>query len=146
MSDVILDDRPPTSFWVYGAAALVWNLIGIFFYVQHVTISPEALATLSQQHQDFITQTPAWANGAFALAVNTGALGSLFLLLRKSWAVPVFVISLVSIIVQDVDAFLLRNAYGVLGINGVIIPSMVLVVGILLLLYSRSVQKKGWLN
>ena len=146
MSDVILDDKPPTSFWVFSGAALVWNLIGLFFYIQQVTISPEALATLSQQQQDLISQTPTWATAAFALAVNTGVLASLFLLLRKSWAVPFFAVSLLSVIVQDVDAFVLRGAFGIVGVNGVIIPGMVLIVAILVLFYSRSAKRKRWIT
>jgi hypothetical protein len=78
--------------------------------------------------------------------VNAGAFGSLLMLLRKSWAIPLFILSLVAILVQDFEAFVLRDAYGVLGINSLIIPSMVLVIAIALLLYSRHARDRGWLN
>ena len=141
-----LDSRPTTNFWVIGGAALVWNLIGLVFYIGHVTMSPEALAKLPEAQQEFFISTPVWATAAFAIAVNAGALGSLFLLLRKSWAIPMFVLSLAAIIVQDVDAFLLRDAFSILGVNGIIIPSMVFVIAVLLLLYARATQAKRWLS
>lgn len=145
MSDIVLNGKPTTTFWIVGGAALVWNLFGLVFYIGHVTISPEALAAMPQLQQDFFTGTPTWATAAFALGVNAGVLGSLFLLLRKAWAVPMFVLSLVSVIVQDIDAFVLRDGFSVVGINGIIIPSMVVVIAIALLFYARDTKEKGWL-
>ncbi len=145
MSDIVFNDKPTTTFWIVGGAALIWNLIGLVFYIGHVTISPEALAAMPQAQQDFFAGTPTWATAAFALAVNAGVLGSLFLLLRKAWAVPMFLLSLVAVIVQDVDAFVLRDGFSVVGINGIIIPSMVAVIAIALLFYARGTKEKGWL-
>ncbi len=145
MSDIVFNDKPTTTFWIVGGAALIWNLIGLVFYIGHVTISPEALAAMPQAQQDFFAGTPTWATAAFALAVNAGVLGSLFLLFRKAWAVPMFLLSLVAVIVQDVDAFVLRDGFSVVGINGIIIPSMVAVIVIALLFYARGTKEKGWL-
>jgi hypothetical protein len=141
-----LNGKPTTNFWIIGGAALVWNLIGLVIYVGHVTMSPEALAKMTEAQQEFFVTTPVWATAAFAIAVNAGVLGSLFLLLRKSWAVPMFALSLAAIIVQDVDAYLLRDAYGILGVNGIIIPSMVFLIAVALLLYSRATKAKRWLT
>jgi len=145
MSDIVLNGRPTTTFWIVGAAALIWNLIGLVFYIGHVTIPPEALAAMPQLQQDFFAETPTWATAAFALAVNAGVLGSLFLLLRKAWAVPMFLLSLVSAILQNIDAFVLRDGFSVVGVNGIIIPSMIVVVAIALLFYARSTKERGWL-
>jgi len=146
MSDLVLNEKPTTTFWIFGGAALVWNLIGLVAYISSVTISPEALAKMTAEAQAFYSGTPKWATAAFALAANAGVLGSLFLLLRKSWAVPLFVLSLVAVIVQNVDAFVLRNAYGLSGINGVVLPALVFIVAVLLLIYSRNVKERGWLT
>ena len=143
MSDA-LNNKPSINFWIIGAAALVWNLLGIVIYVGQVTMTPEALAKLTEAQQDLITSTPAWANAAWAIAVNAGAFGSLLLLLRKSWAIPMFLLSLIA--VQDFEAFVLRDAYGVLGINSLIIPSMVFVIAIALYVYARHTRNRGWLS
>jgi hypothetical protein len=146
MSDLVLNEKPTTTFWIFGGAALVWNLIGLVAYISSVTMSPEALAKMTAEAQAFYSGIPKWATAAFALAVNAGVLGSLFLLLRKSWAVPLFALSLVAVIVQNVDAFVLRNAYSLSGINGVILPALVFIVAVLLLIYSRNVKERGWLT
>ncbi len=141
-----LNGRPNMNFWIVGGAALVWNLIGLIIYVGQVTMSPDALAKMTEAHQDFFTSTPMWATAAFANALNAGVLGSLFQLLRKSWAVPMFTISLLAVIVQDADAFIMRGALDVLGVNAIIIPSMVFIIALALLAYSRATQQRGWLT
>jgi hypothetical protein len=146
MSEFI-NDQPPTSFWVFSGAALVWNLIGLVFYYGQVTMSPETAATLTAAQQEFFEATPTWATSAHAIAVTFGVLGSLLLLFRKSWAVPVFAISFVGIVVQDVHAFVIGNALEVFGSgNALILPSIVLVIGAALIWYSLSAKKKGWLT
>lgn len=141
-----LDNKPSVNFWIIGVAALIWNLLGIVIYVGQVTMSPEALARLTEDQQNLITSTPAWANAAWAIAVNAGAFASVLMLMRKGLAVPMFLISLIAIVIQDIEAFVLRDAYGVVGINSLIIPSMVLVIAVALFLYSRVAKGQGWLS
>ena len=145
MSD-LLDSRPTTTFWIIGGAALVWNLLGLVFYYSHVTMTPEALAGFTDAQQEFFNSTPMWATSAYAIAVNAGALGSLFLLLRKSWAVPLFTLSLLGILAQNVHAFLLANGLEVWGSSGIALPAIVIVIGVALLMYSRTTKDQGWLN
>lgn len=145
MSDVI-NGKPSTNFWLIGGAALIWNLIGLVIYIGQVSMSAEALARLTEDQQALITSTPTWANAAWAIAVNAGVFGSLLLLLRKTWAIPMFAISLAAVVIQDIEAFVLRDAFGVLGVNSLLIPTMVLVIAVALLLYSRAAKSAGWLN
>lgn len=144
MSD-LLDSRPTTTFWIIGGAALVWNLIGLVFYYSHVTMTPEALSGFTDAQQEFFNSTPMWATSAYAIAVNAGVLGSLFLLLRKSWAVPLFALSLLGILAQNIHAFLLANGLEVWGSGGIALPAIVVVIGVALLMYARTTKDKGWL-
>lgn len=141
-----LNGKPDANFWIIAAVALVWNLIGMTFYYMEVTAAPEALASLSQAQQDFLTGKPVWATSAYAIAVTAGVLGSLFLLLRKAWAVPMFAASLAGIVLQNVHAFLLAGGLEVWGPTGLILPGVVLVIGIGLLLYARRARRRGWLG
>jgi len=146
MSDV-LNGRPTTNFWIIGGAGLVWNLIGLLFYVSEVTATPDAMAGgFSQAQIDFLMSKPVWATAAFAIAVNAGVAGSLFLLLRKAWAVPMFVLSLAGVLVQNVHAFGLANGLEVWGTNGLILPAIVLVISLALLLYAHATKKRGWIS
>jgi hypothetical protein len=145
MSD-LLDDKPEMSFWVIGACALVWNLIGLVLYYSHVSMTPDALEGFTQAQQAFFNTTPVWATSAYAVAVTAGVLGSLFLLLRKAWAVPLFVLSLIGIVVQDLHAFVLSNGLEVWGTGGIYLPVIVIVVAIALVVYSRGAKRERLLT
>ena len=140
--------KATTAFWVIAGAMLVWNLIGLMFYYQQSTLTPELMVELGMTPQqiDHITSTPAWAHSGYAIAVNAGVLGAIFLLLRKVWAIPLFVLSLVGALVQDLDAFLLRDAIGAWGSSGLILPLIVVVICVVEIWYSRAAKAKGLLS
>src|SRR2546429_619808 len=63
------------SFWIIGAVALIWNVMGVInFFGQ---MNADALAAMPKAQRAIIEGRPAWATGAFAIAVFGGALGSL---------------------------------------------------------------------
>lgn len=93
----------------------------------------------------FETQ-PAWATAAFAIAVWGGALGCIALLLRKKWARPVFLISLMGIVVQMIYALFISNSFEVYGPGAVAMPIMVILIGIFLVFFAGKAQKKNWIS
>jgi hypothetical protein len=146
MSDFI-DDRPTMTFWFIGGVALIWNLFGMAVYYLTVSATPEQLAAQYTPEQIAVIEgTPVWATAAFGLAVTTGVLASLSLLLRKAWATPLFVVSLVAVLVQNVNTFVLNDAIAVFGMAPVYIQAAIIVVGVFLIAYSGSARKKGWLS
>lgn len=147
MPDALLNGRPTSSFWIIGGAALIWNLFGLIVYYMQVSASPEELAAAySAEQVEFMLATPKWATSAFAIAVNAGVLGSLFLLLRKAWAIPLFVISLVAVLLQNLNTFVLNDALAVFGATPAIIQSTILIIAVALIWYSRSAKVKGWVS
>ena len=142
----LLDDKPEMSFWIIGAFALVWNLIGLVVYYSHVSMTPDEFATFTEAQQAFFSSTPVWATSAYAVAVSAGVLASVFLLLRKAWAVPLFALSLIGIVVQDLHAFVVSNGLEVWGTEGIYLPALVLVVAIALLMYARGARQKRLLT
>ncbi|MDJ0700627.1 MAG: hypothetical protein QNJ07_12285 [Woeseiaceae bacterium] len=140
------DAGPATAFWVIAGFALVWNLIGLFFYYSQVTMSPDMMASMSQAQRQFFLDMPTWATAAQAVAVTAGVLGSLLLLLRKSIAVPLFVLSLVGILVQNVNSWIVADGLAVFGPGGAVLPAIVVVIAIALVIYSNSAKASGLLS
>lgn len=147
MSDAI-DSKPSTLYYVLAGVFLVWNLIGMAFYVQQMTMTPEAMmaADMTAAQMAWMESTPAWANAAYAIAVTAGVLAAVLLLLKNGLALPAFILSLVGIIVQDVESFLLRNPQEAWGGGAYIIPAMVFVIAIFEIWYTRAAKTKGWLS
>jgi hypothetical protein len=78
--------------------------------------------------------------------VNAGVLGVILLLLRKVWAIPLFVLSLVGALVQDIDAYVLRGALDHFDAFWLVIPVTVILICLFEIWYSRAAKAKGWLN
>jgi hypothetical protein len=128
-----------------AVAALLWNLLGCFAYLSEVMLTAEDLAKMSAAQQALHTARPAWAVAASALAVWGGALGCLGLILRKRWSNPLFLTSLVGVIVQDIGLFGPAGAASHAGPSVIALQGMVLLVAVTLVGLGRAANAKGWL-
>ena len=90
-------NKPPVWFWVVSVLALIWNIIGVMSYLAQAYTSVEDLEKMTQAQRELFESQPAWVTGAFAIAVFGGTLGCIALLLRKKWAKPILIISLLGI-------------------------------------------------
>lgn len=133
------------SFWAIGAAALIWNVMGVVnFFTQ---MNADALAAMPESYRVIVESRPAWATGGFAMAVFGGALGCLLLLLRKSAAYYLFIASLLGVIVMLVPNLGLTDStpdVSSFGVLAGIVASMIL--GVFLIWYSKQAESKGWLS
>ncbi len=133
------------SFWAIGAVALIWNVMGIInFFWQ---MNADALATYPESHRAIVEGRPAWATGAFAIAVFGGAFGCILLLLRKSAAYYLFIASLLGVIVTMTHTLGMAGStidFGSFEILMMIL--MPLVVAAFLIWYSKHAESKGWIS
>ncbi len=130
------------SFWIIGAIALIWNVMGVINYF--VQMNPDMLAAYRESERTIIEGRPAWATGAFAIAVFGGTLGCLLLLLRKSAAYYLFIASLLGVILTMIHTLGLGIDFGLGEILGIIL--MPLVVAAFLIWYSKQAESKGWIS
>lgn len=137
--------KPTPAFWIISSLALLWNLLGVAAYLLQVTASPEALNTLTEAERSLRSSMPALVTGANAVAVFSGALGGLALLLRKSWAIPLFALSLLAVVVQIGATFLLTDAFAVRGGQAAVLPVAIVLIGIYLIAFSRAARRQGYL-
>jgi ABC-type xylose transport system permease subunit len=133
-------------FWTVAAVALAWNLVGVMSYLMSVTAGPEVLAALPEAERSLYAEIPAWATSAYAIAVFGGLLGSIALLLRKAWAVPLFVVSLLAVLVQMGHAFFMTALLEVKGPGAAVLPGLVLAIAAYLVWFSRSARERGLLT
>jgi hypothetical protein len=146
MTDV-LNDKPSTVFWVLGVVFLLWNLLGLFGYYTQVTMTPEVMAAnFDEAQQAWLTGEPVWATAAYATAVTAGVIAAALMLLRKGLAFPVFIVSFVAVLVQDFNAFVLSDWKEVWGNSALYLPSVVIVMCIVEIWYTRAAKAKGWLS
>ena len=138
--------KVPVWYWILGVVFLLWNIMGVSSFIMQATISKEALAAMPQAEQDLYTSYPSWTMALFAIAVFAGLLGAIGLLMRKKWARPAFLVSLLAIIPQMTYSIFFTNTAQVYGNQSYIMPVLVIVFGLVLVWYSTYSINKNWLN
>ncbi len=139
--------KPNVWFWIISIVGLIWNGFGAMNYLAQTTMSDAQKAAYTPEQLTIVEANPAWVTGAFALAVWGGVLGCIALLLRKKWAKPVLLVSLIGIIAQMSYGWFMTNSVEAFGtVMGIVLPVLVIIIGIGLYLFAKSGIRKGWLT
>ncbi|WP_149195781.1 hypothetical protein [Luteimonas suaedae] len=138
--------KVPTTHWVVGAVALVWNLIGVAMFFLQTNLGPEQIAALPPEQQQVYAAMPAWLDIPYGVAVFGGVLGALALLLRRRWAVAMFAVSLLAVVVQMAGVYALTPAWVASGASGLPMALLIVVIAGFLLWYARRAAARGWLR
>ncbi len=115
------DIAPPTSFWVISIALLLWGVGGASIYVAYFIETPEEFARTAeaaanrQAYADYVANIPFWAIAVGMIAALTRLLGAIGLLLRRAWALPLYIISVVFFLVALYRAFILASVASVMS-------------------------------
>ena len=104
------------SFWIISVVTLIFNVMGVINYF--VQMNADSLASFPEAYRPIIAGRPAWATAAFAIAVFGASLGCLLLLLRKSAASYVFIVSLLGVVVSMMHIFGVAGFKLLRGLDG----------------------------
>ncbi|REE81674.1 hypothetical protein BX611_1209 [Lutibacter oceani] len=138
-------NKPTTLFWVIGVIALLWNIMGVVAYLDQAYITDEAIALLPEAEQAYYNGVPAWVTAAFAIAVFSGLLGCILLLMKKKFATSLFILSFITVIIQFIYNFFIQE-FMELNASKMAMPIVVIIIAVFLVWYSKDSEKKGLLN
>ena len=138
----------PVWSWVVAIVFLLWNAIGIFFFYTQIAMSPdEIVKTMGQASADSFAMMPQWQWWAYGIAVWSGTIAGIALLVRRAWAQSLFMISLAAVVIQYGYSFGVLKIQNILGWAAAApLPAFIIVMASLGLWYSRWAIQKGWLR
>lgn len=138
--------KRPGWFWGLAVLALLWNLFGLAMFYMQYTMTPEQLAQLPEAQRSLQEGFPAWLWVLYGVAVVAGTLGSILLLMGRRFALPVFWVSLVAVVVQFGYCLFPGGMIEVLGpAQALPMPIVVIAVAALLVWFARRAIARGWL-
>jgi hypothetical protein len=130
-----------------AVASLLWNSVGAFDFLMTQTRNKAYMASFSQAQLDFYYGFPAWVMAAWGIAVWGGVLGSLMLLIRRRQALPLFLASLICLVLTDVRNLGFTDGLKVMGgAQALAITAVIFAIAVLLLVYARSMRRRGVLR
>jgi hypothetical protein len=138
--------KTPFHLWVVGILSLLWNAFGAFDYTATQYRIESYMGQFSQEQLDYFYSFPSWVEAAWAVGVWGSLLGSIFLLLRKSWAVWMFGASILGLAASTVYNFVLSNGMEMMGEGAVVFTAVIWVIALLLFFYASAMAKRGVLT
>ena len=130
------DNRPSVLYWVVAIALLLWGLGGASIYVAYFIETPEEFALTAETaanrdaYADYIANMSFWALAIGMIAAVTRLLGAIALLLRRAWALPLYILSLAFFIALLYRAFIAGKAASVMSGPHIAIEAVFLALGI----------------
>jgi hypothetical protein len=135
---------PPTWFRIAALIAILWNVIGVYQYLGSVGLFGDPLASLTDAERAAAESIPPAIVAAFAIGTFAGLIGSIGLLLRKRWAWPALLASLLALAVLEGYIVFLSGALAEFG--GIALPLTIVVLAALLAWLASHARRRGWLG
>ena len=137
----------PWHLWLVGLLSLLWNSFGCVDYTMTQMRQDEWFAQMGMTaaQLEYFNAMPAWTHAAWAIGVWGGALGAILLLLRRKWAMPVFVMSFLGWLAGAIYAFALSDGLEAMGSMW---PMQIVIGGacVFFIWYAWIMSKKGVLR
>lgn len=138
--------RTPVHLWIVGIVSLLWNAMGAFDYLATQMRLESYMSQFTEEQLAYWYGFPAWVVSAWAIAVWGAFFGSIALLLRKTWAVWLFGLSILGMAATSVYTFGMSEGASMMGTGEVIFSVIIWIVAIALFVYSRRQAANGVLR
>jgi hypothetical protein len=136
--------KTPWHLWVVGFVGLLWSAMGAMDYIMTKTRNEEYMSAFTPEQLEFFYGLPVWVVAAWAIAVWGGVVGAMFLLLRKTWAVQLFLASFIAMVITTIHNYVLSNGLEVIGDTfSLVFSAVIFLVALGLWLYARAMQQRG---
>jgi len=138
--------KTPAHLWVVAVVAILWDAMGAFDYTATQLGLDFYMSQFTEDQLDYFYSFPAWADGAWAIAVWSSLLAAFGLLLRKAWSVPLFALALAGLLATTVYNFGLSDGAAMMGEGATAFTAVIWLVAIGLFVYSRTMARRGVLR
>lgn len=133
----------PAWFWALAVGALLFEGAGALLFANSLTLDP---ATLPLDQRAIYEATPQWMTIAWAVAIGTGLIGAVGLILRRRFAEPALLLSVIAVAVQFSGIFLVRQLRELTPEEHLLVPVVILVLAYAIWQAAKLSRRKGWLS
>ena len=144
--------KPSILFWVISVALLLWGIGGASIYVAYFLETPDEFARSAESAENreayaqYVSSIPAWATGVGIVAAIARLLAGLCLLLRRGWALPLFIVSLLFFSIALYRAFVVANAAAVMSGSHIGVQIVFLALSVFAIWFAGKKKSKGVLS
>lgn len=138
--------KAPGWLTIVAVVLLLWNLLGAFACIQQFRLGADAMGPATDYDRQLYASMPGWYNWCFAFAEATGVAGAVALLLRRKVAVPLFILSLIGVVVQFGYLFATTDIIARKGVWTTYFPLFIAATCIVQVWLARRAHRAGWIG
>jgi hypothetical protein len=138
----------PMPRWAIAVSVLLllWALIGVWSFYNEVTLSPEAAAAMPPEQRAMWEMMPGWLWADFAIAVFSAFAGAIALLMKRAIAEPLYLLSLIAVVIQFGYVFLVMPVLETIGVAAIPFPAVIFIVAVISYWLARNWKAKDWIS
>lgn len=133
----------PAWFWAVAIGALLFEAAGAFLFANSLTLDP---ATLPLDQRAVYEATPQWMTIAWAIAIGSGLIGAVGLILRRCFSEPALLVSVIAVAVQFSGIFLVKQLRELTPEDHLLVPVIILVLAYAIWQAAKLARRKSWLS
>ena len=139
--------KRPGWFMILVVVLILWGLAGCASLWAHVTLGPKIHPQATDWDYAYYAALPVWFVWDYAVAVGAGLLGSIALALRSRWAVALYLVSLIAVVIQFGYVFLATDVLAHKGAAETVpFPAFIVAMAVFQLWLAHSARKRGWIE
>ena len=138
--------KPPSWYWALAIVLLLWGVAGCVALYVHVAYGPSIDPAATDWDRAYYAALPVWFTPIYFVSIFGGLLGAIALLMRSKWAHPLFIASLVGVIVQFGYVFLATDLIAHKGAMGTVpFPAFIAVIAVFQIWFAVYAKRRGWI-
>ena len=137
--------KPSIWYWIICVLGLLWNFGGAYDYLMTVTENEAYLSQIPAETLDYYMNLPGWLVWPWAIAVWGGVLGWLLMLLRSRFAIPVFIASLVGMLVNFIY-WIPTGGFALMPSFAIVMTVMIIAGAVFAIWFARRARANGTLR
>jgi hypothetical protein len=135
-------NKTPVHLWIVSILAILWNAVGAYDYIATQYRIESYMSQFTPEQLEYFYSFPAWMDAAWAVGIWGAFLGSIALLLRKTWAVLLFGASILGLAVSTVYNFVLSDGAAAMGEGAVMFTGFIWIIALFLYFYAQAMAKR----
>lgn len=138
--------KAPVWLTVGAIVLILWGLMGCASLYMHFVMGPGDGPGTTDYDRQLYASLPTWYGVVYIVAVLSGLLGAILLLMRRSAAVMLSALAVVAVIIQFGWLFLATDILAVRGTWVAYFPMFILLVQLFQLWFANRAKGKGLLR
>ena len=141
-----LRNKAPVWFWIVAVLLLLWEAVGVMACVMQLRMGAASWPDAMDYDRRIYLSMPVWYNWVYAVATFGGLTAAVLLLMRRALAVPLYIVSLVAIVIMfgyvlgTTDMIAHKGFLAAAGF-----PIVIFLLGVVAVWLSRTARERGWI-